>query len=131
MNKICNTLFLTAEAFIAAACQDTDAQFEIATIAAPDYVGVTPSTSGALLYGEKTIRVKFDKRINFMTVNTSQITLNGKPVKKALVLGADSTLTITADVSFDKTQKLHIPAGLIANGQGTPYLQDINLTWAV
>lgn len=130
-NKVYVMLAAMAGVFGLTACQDTDAQYEIPVVAAPDYVSVTPSTNGALLYGEKTIQVKFDKRINFMTVNTSQITLNGKPVKKALVLGADSTLTITADVSFDKTQKLHIPAGLIANGQGTPYLQDINLTWEV
>ena len=109
LNKIINTLSIAAVALFATACADTDAQYSIPQVGAPEYVSITPA-SGALVYGPKTITVTFDKNINFMTKNTSQITLNGVPVKRALVLGASNELTIYADVSFEKTQKLMIPA---------------------
>jgi len=117
-------------ALVAAACQDTDAQYEIPVVGAPEYVSITPA-NGALVYGEKTITVTFDKNINFMTKNTSQITLNGVPVKKALVLGASNSLTITVDVDFNKSQTLVIPAGLITGPQGDPYNEEISMTWTI
>ena len=131
LNKIFNTLSLAAVALIATACQDTDAQYEIPVVGAPEYVSITPNESGVMLFGDKVIKVKFDKKVNFMTKNTNKITLNGVPVKKALVLGADSVLTIYADVSFSKTQNLIIPAGLITGSQGDAYNKDINVTWTV
>ena len=121
---------LAAVAFFATACQDTDAQYEIPVVGAPEYVSITPA-NGALVYGEKTITVTFDKNINFMTKNTSQITLNGVPVKKALVLGASNSLTITVDVDFNKSQTLVIPAGLITGPQGDPYNEEISMTWTI
>ena len=130
LNKILNTLSIAAVALFATACADTDAQYSIPQVGAPEYVSITPA-SGALVYGAKTITVKFDKNINFMTKNTSQITLNGVPVKKALVLGASNELTIYADVSFEKTQKLMIPAGLITGPQGDPYNEEISMTWTI
>lgn len=131
LRNIINTLSLAAVALIATACQDTDAQYEIPVVGAPEYVSITPNESGVMLFGDKVIKVKFDKKVNFMTKNTSKITLNGVPVKKALVLGADSVLTIYADVSFSKTQNLIIPAGLVTGSQGDPYNKDINVTWTV
>lgn len=131
LNKIFNTLSLAAVALIATGCQDTDAQYEIPVVDAPDFVQITPAEGTALIFGEKTIKVKFDRKINFATKNTSKITLNGTPVKKALVLGADSTLTITADVNFDKKQTLVIPASLIANAQGATYDKEITATWEI
>ena len=131
LNKIFNTLSIAAVAFFATACADTDAQYEIPVVGAPEYVSVTPSEDGVLLFGEKTIKVKFDRRVFFVTKNTSQITLNGVPVKKALVLGADSSLTITANVDFNKSQNLRIPAGLITGSQGDPYDKEISLTWTI
>lgn len=121
----------TAVVFGLTACADTDAQYEVAVAGVPNYVSVTPAESNALVYGEKTIQVKFDRKVNFATKNTDKITLNGTPVKKALVLGADSTLTITVDVNFDKKQNLVIPANLIANAQGAYYDKEINLTWEI
>ena len=75
LNKIFNTLSIAAVAFFATACADTDAQYEIPVVGAPEYVSVTPSEDGVLLFGEKTIKVKFDRRVFFVTKNTSQITL--------------------------------------------------------
>ena len=130
LNKIINTLSIAAVALFATACADTDAQYSIPQVGAPEYVSIAPA-SGALVYGSKTITVTFDKNINFMTKNTSQITLNGVPVKKALVLGASNTLTISVDVDFNKTQKLVIPAGLITGPQGDPYNEEISMTWTI
>ena len=130
LNKIFNTLSIAAVALFATACQDTDAQYEIPVVGAPDFVSITPA-DGALVYGEKTITVTFDKNINFMTKNADKVTLNGVPVKKVLVLGASNTLTITVDVDFNKEQTLIIPAGLITGPQGDAYDEDIIMTWKI
>lgn len=131
LNKIFSTLSIAAVALIATACQDTDAQINIAEVDAPALVSVSPESNSPLLFGETTITVTFDKNIGFATKNTSQITLNGKAVKKASVIGVSNTLTIVADVSFDKTQTLAIPAGLIVGPQGKTYDQPINATWTI
>ena len=107
------------------------AQIDIVEVDAPVLVSAAPSTDSPLLYGEATITVTFDKNIGFATKNTSLITLNGKPVKKAQVVGISNTLTITADVDFNKTQALHIPAGVIVGPQSKTYDQAIDYTWSV
>lgn len=131
LRNIINTLSLAAVALVVTACNDTDAQYSIPVVGAPEFTAVSPDVNSALIYGDKTIKVKFDKRIGFATKNTEKITLNGVPVKKALVLGADSVLTIYADVSFDKTQNLVIPAGLIVGPQGDVYDKELNFTWTI
>ena len=131
LNKIYAMFAATAVFFGLTACADTDAQYDVAVASVPEYVSVSPSVDKALLFGEKTIKVKFNRKVNFATKNTDKITLNGKAVKKALVLGADSSLTITVDVNFDKKQNLVIPANLIANSQGAYYDKEINLTWEI
>lgn len=131
LNKIYAMFAATAVVFGLTACADTDAQYDVAVASVPEYVSVSPSVDKALLFGEKTIKVKFNRKVNFATKNTDKITLNGKAVKKALVLGADSSLTITVDVNFDKKQNLVIPANLIANAQGAYYDKEINLTWEI
>ena len=131
MKKIYNMLTVAAVALLATACNDTDAQYDIPIVGAPQLVSATPETSEPLLFGEQTFTITFDKNIGFATANASKITLNGTPVKKALVLGAAPTLTITADVDFKKTQNLVIPAGLIVGSQGAPYDKEINLTWTI
>lgn len=131
LNKIINTLSIAAVALFTTACADTDAQYEIPVVGAPDLVSITPSTDGALVFGDKTITVEFDKNVNFATKNLEKITLNGKPVKKALVLGVSNKLTIYADVSFEKTQNLVIPSNLVTGPQGDPYDKEINVTWTM
>ena len=131
LKNIFNTLSLAAVALVATGCQDTDAQIDIQEVDAPSYVSVTPAETSVMLYGEKTITVTFDKNIGFATKNTSKITLNGKSVKFANVTGVSKSLTIKADVDFSKTQKLHIPAGLVIGPQQKAYDKDIDITWTV
>lgn len=131
LKNIFNMLSVAAVALVATACNDTDAQYSIPVVGAPKYVSATPASNAVLLYGTKTFTVTFDKNIGFATKNTSKITLNGQPVKSAVVYGADSVLTIVADVDFNKTQTLNIPAGLIVGPQGDTYDQDITLTWTI
>ena len=131
LKNILNTLSLAAVALVATGCQDTDAQTDVLEVDAPTLVSITPDDKGVLLFGEKTITVTFDKNIGFATKNASLITLNGKSVKYANVVGVSKSLTIKADVNFDKTQKLHIPAGLIVGPQYKTYNQDIDVTWSI
>ena len=131
LKNIINTLSLAAVALVATGCQDTDAQTDVLEVDAPALVSITPDETSVLLFGEKTITVTFDKNINFATKNTSQITLNGKAVKYANVAGVSKSLTIKADVDFSKTQKLHIPAGLVTGPQKKAYDKDIDVTWEV
>ena len=131
LKNIFNTLSLAAVALVATGCQDTDAQTDALEVDAPVLVSVTPDETGLLLFGEKTITVTFDKNIGFATKNASKITLNGKSVKSANVAGVSASLTIKADVDFEKTQKLHIPAGLIVGPQYKTYDKDIDITWTV
>lgn len=131
LKNIINTLSLAAVALVATGCQDTDAQTDVLEVDAPAFVSITPEDTGVLLFGEKTITVTFDKNINFATKNTSLITLNGKSVKYANVAGVSKSLTIKADVDFSKTQKLHIPAGLVMGPQKKTYDKDIDVTWTI
>ena len=131
LKNIINTLSLAAVALVATGCQDTDAQVNIVEVDAPSFVSITPAETSVMLFGEKTITVTFDKNIGFATKNTSKITLNDIPVKYANVVGVSKSLTIKADVDFNKTQKLHIPAGLIVGPEKKTYDKDIDVTWTV
>ncbi len=131
LNKILNTLSIAAVALLATACNDTDAQYSIPVVGAPELVSSTPEAGTIILGGEQTFTVTFDKNIAFSTANTTKITLNGTPVKSALVLGVSPTLTIKADTDFSKTKTLVIPAGLILGPQGNPYNEEITLTWSI
>lgn len=127
-----NILSVAAVALLATACNDTDAQYDIPEVGAPVLVSETPATAdNVLLYGEMTITVAFDKNIGFASANAAKITLNGTPVKSAKVLGISNTLTIVADVNFDKKQTLVIPAGLIVGPGGHTYDQEVSLTWEI
>lgn len=131
LKNIINTMSIAVVAFVATACADTDAQYSIPEVGAPELVSTTPDANTVILFGEKIFTISFDKNINFASKNASQITLNGKSVKSALVLGVSKELTITADIDFSKTQTLVIPAGLITGPQGNAYNQEINLTWSI
>ncbi len=131
LNKIFNTLSIAAVALLATACNDTDAQYSIPKVGAPEFVSSTPEEGSIILGGEQTFTVTFDKNIGFSSANTPLITLNGVSVESATVLGASPTLTITADADFSKTKTLVIPAGLILGPQGDPYDKEITLTWNI
>jgi endoglucanase len=129
LNKIFNAMSVAAVALLATACSDTDAQYSIPDIDAPQFVSATLTAEKPVFFGETTIKVNFNKNIGFATKNTSQITLNGKAVDKALVISADSALTITTNVDFSNSLVLHIPAGLIVGPQGKTYDQPIDATF--
>ena len=129
LNKIFNTLSLGVVAFIATACADTDAQYSIPDVEAPQFVSASLTEEKPIFFGETTFKVRFDKNINFASKNAEKITVNGIPVEKALVMGIDTALTITTNLDFCNTIQLHIPAGLILGPQQKPYAQDIDVTF--
>lgn len=131
LKNIFNTLSFAAVALVATACQDTDAQVNIAEVGAPELVSITPEATEPVLFGEHTFTVTFDKNIGFATKNASLITLNGQPVKSAKVVGVSNALTIVADADFSKTQVLKIPAGLVVGPQHKTYDQEITRQWTV
>ena len=131
LNKIFNTLSLAAVALLATACNDTDAQYSIPDVAAPQFKNAALTEEKPIFFGETTIKVTFDRNINFATKNTDQITVNGAAADKAIVYGADSVLTVTKNIDFCNTITLHIPAGLITNAQGKAYTEDIDATFTV
>ena len=131
LNKIFNMLSVAAVALFATACNDTDAQYSIPDVAAPQYVSTALTEDKPVFYGETTFKVTFDQNVNFSTKNVSQITVNGKPAAKANVYGAAPTLTVTGNVDFCNSVVLHVPAGLIANAQGKTYDQAIDVTFNV
>ena len=128
-NRIINMLSAVAVALVATACSDTDAQYTIPDVAAPQLVSTSLTQEKAIFFGETTIEVTFDQNVNFATKNASMVTINGEPVDKALVLGADKKLTITKNLEFCNAITLNIPAGLVANGQGKVYGEEINATF--
>ena len=132
--KLKNIIFpmsLAAVALIATSCQDTDAQIDITEVDAPQYVSAYLTEEKPIFFGETTIKVAFDKNIGFATKNTSQITVNGAPVDKALVVGTGAELTVTKTLDFCNTIALHIPAGVIVGPQGKTYGQAIDVTFNV
>ena len=129
LKNIFKTLPLAAVALVATACQDTDAQYTITDVAAPQFVSADLTADRPVYIGETTIQVSFDQNIGFATKNTSQILVNGAAADEALVMGASKVLTITKTLDFCNAITLHIPAGLVVNGQGKAYNQDIDVTF--
>lgn len=131
LKNIFNILSFAVVALIATACQDTDAQIDIADVDAPQLVSTYLTEEKPIFFGETTIKVVFDKYVGFATKNTNQITINGASVDKALVVGASTELTITKTLLFCNTIDLHIPAGLVVGPQGKTYNQAIDVTFNV
>ena len=131
LKNIINTLSIAAVAFFATACQDTDAQISITDVDAPEFVSATLTKEVPVFFGETTIKVAFDKKINFASKNASQVTINGEAVDKAWVAGASNELTIVKTLDFCNSLTLHIPAGLVIGPQGKTYDADIDKTWTV
>ena len=130
LKNIINTLSLAAVALVTTACSDTDAQYTIPDIDAPQFTAATLTEEKAIFFGETTFKVGFNQNINFATKNAGQITVNGETVDKAVVLGVDSVLTITKTLDFCDKVTLHIPAGLVTNGQGKAYGSDIDVVFS-
>lgn len=129
LKNIISTFCATAALIGLAGCTDTDAQYDQIPMATPELRLVSPSADSDLIFGERVFEVTFQENIGFASNNTSQITLDGKPVKKALVLGASKTLTIYADVDFSTSHTLHIPAGLVVTADKKAYNETIDRTW--
>lgn len=129
LNKILNSLSIAIVALLATACSDTDAKYSIPDVDAPQFIAAKLTAEKPVFFGETTIQVNFNKKIGFATKNASQITINGKSVDKALVIGTDTTLTVTANVDFCNTLTLHIPAGIIVGPLGKTYDQAIDETF--
>ena len=129
LRNIINTLSLAAVALVATGCQDTDAQINITPVDAPQYVESRLTEEKPVYFGETTIQVFFDKNIGFATKNASQITVNGVPCDKALVLGASKQLTIVKTLDFCHTINVHSPAGLVIGPQNKTYDQPIDVTF--
>ena len=51
LNKIINTLSIAAVALLATACNDTDAQYNITEVGAPEFTVSDPSLDDILLFG--------------------------------------------------------------------------------
>ncbi len=130
-NGILSAFCAAAVLFGLAACADTDAQYEVKPMEAPEFLSGSPSTQESILLGERTIKLKFNEKINFVSDNASLITFDGKPVKKALVMGASDELTITVDAGFDDAHSLHVPAGLVKTADGQSYDKDIDMSWSL
>ena len=124
LKNIINTLSLAAVALLATACNDTDAQYSIPDVEAPQYISAALTEEKPVYFGETTFKVSFDKNINFASKNTAQITINGASADKAIVYGADAVLTITKKLDFCNAINLHIPAGLVRNSMPRPRSPD-------
>lgn len=131
LKNIINTLSLAAVALVATGCQDTDAQVDIKNVDAPKLVSTSLTEEKPIFFGETTIKVAFDKNIGFATKNAGQVTINGEPVDKALVVGISNALTVTKTLPFCNELRLHVPAGVIVGPQGKTYDQAIDTTFTV
>lgn len=130
LKNIFNTMSVAAVALLATACNDTDAQYSIPDVAAPQLVDVSTEIK-PVFFGETTFKVKFDQKVNFSTKNAHLVTVNGSPADKALVLGADSALTVTSNLGFCESVTVHVPAGLVSNAQGKTYNEPIEATFYI
>lgn len=119
---ILSALAMAAVTFGVTACADTDAQYTIPDVNAPQFVASTPlAGANNVKRGDITVTVKYDKRIFFASQDKDKIVVNGGTLTNAIVYGADSLLTMTLNVpQRGQDVNITIPEGLITNGQGKP-----------
>lgn len=113
---------MAAVTFGVTACADTDAQYSIPDVKAPQFVASTP-VAGAnnVKRGDVTVTVKYDKRVFFASQDKDKIVVDGGTLTNAIVYGADSLLTMTLNVpQRGQEVSITIPEGLVTNGQGKP-----------
>lgn len=121
-NHILSALAMAAVTFGVTACADTDAQYSIPDVEAPQFVASTP-VAGAnnVKRGDVTVTVKYDKRVFFASQDKDKIVVDGGTLTNAIVYGADSLLTMTLNVpQRGQEVSITIPEGLVTNGQGKP-----------
>ncbi len=113
---------MAAVTFGVTACADTDAQYSIPDVAAPQFVSSTPETgAGNVKRGDVTVTVKYDKRVFFASQDKSKIEVTGGTLTNAIVYGTDSLLTMTVNAPTRGTNvSITIPEGVVTNGQGKP-----------
>lgn len=121
-NHILSALAMAAVTFGFTACADTDAQYTIPDVAAPQFVKSTPETgANNVKRGDITVTVKYDKRVFFASQDKDKIEITGGTITNALVYGTDSLLTMTVNApQRGQNVSITIPAGLVTNGQGKP-----------
>lgn len=113
---------LAAVALLATACAETDAQYTIPEVAAPQLLSTNPADNSQIdKPGDITMKVKYNKKIGFASADYTQLQFTGGTIDKAIVYGADSTLTIHATgLTRGTTCTLTIPDGLVKGPNSMP-----------
>jgi len=121
-NHILSALAMAAVTFGFTACADTDAQYTIPDVAAPQVVATTPELGASTVKrGDVTVTVKYDKRVFFASEDKDKIEVTGGTLTNAIVYGTDSLLTMTVNVpNRGQNVSITVPEGVVTNGQGKP-----------
>lgn len=121
-NHILSALAIAAVTFGITACADTDAQYTIPNVDAPQFVASTPEVGAAnVKRGNVTVTVKYDKRIFFASQDKDKIEVSGGTLTNAIVYGTDSLLTLTLNIpNRGQNVTITVPEGVVTNGQGKP-----------
>ena len=104
-NKIYLAVF-TALSLSATACND-NVEHNIQAVDAPAFVSVSPQDN--IKAGLDSIIVTYDKNIFFVSSQYERITLNGKPVVSANVIGSSNKLLLMANIARGESYELVIP----------------------
>ncbi len=99
------------------ACSD-EVEHHIADVSAPTFVSVSPQEN--IKAGLDSILVTYDKNIFFASGDYNKITLNGKPVESAHVIGSSNTLLVMANIKRGTTYELQIPEGVVTGPNRMP-----------
>lgn len=113
---------MAAVTFGVTACADTDAQYSIPDVDAPQFVASTPEVgAGNVKRGNVTVTVKYDKRVFFASQDKDKIEVSGGALTNAIVYGTDSLLTMTLNVpNRGQNVTITVPEGVVTNSQGKP-----------
>lgn len=122
---------MAAVTFGVTACADTDAQYSIPDVDAPQFVASTPEAgANKVKRGDITVTFKYNKRVFFASEDASKIQVSGATLSKALVYGTDSLLTVVVNCPEREHEvSVTVPAGLVTNGQGKPCQEDASVTF--
>lgn len=125
MNKFFNikiTLALSAMVTLSlSACEDDTSDISPIVPTNPTFVSATPQIDSYVQASEAdTILVKYDKMIFFESSKANSIAISAGSITSARVLGADSVLTIVANMKQKgTTYTITIPDGLVLGANGT------------